>query len=357
MVTWAILSASPEAAEFLVHSDAPLDVDVRYDSACSIEIRGEIVSGDAEKLAAFVASTEHYFTDFSQGAPKYADYEGDGYNLCVSGPGGSYTEALALISLITENAMLTIVPEGRTCQSACALVFMAGIYADEQASPARILKSGASLGFHAPSIDLVGSGDMPVEMVSAAYGAALADIYGILATLLVPTRQGSTARMGASLLAEMVRTPSTEMYMLATVDQVGRWNIDYDDGDGDEDSVRNSEANLTQACVNYSNWLDDRPSVGTSNYLADKLVAIERVHREDAQEGEVTVKYRVDDSMMSKECTFFLPAAADKLRDYVARVEVFSWYSMRTMTYPIPTWGYLRPETTLAAAATRGEAK
>lgn len=346
-------AATASSAEFIVHSEAPLVVDERGQGNCNIEFKGEIVAGDAKRLSQFLEKNKFYFDNFEDEF-NFHQSNGDGYDLCLSGPGGSFSEALLLVNEISTNGIITVVPRQQQCLSACAVAFMSGLYSTEGEETARMLMPGADLGFHAPNIELGGSGQYPIEMVETAYRTALQDIYGVLSSLGVNSRFGYEPRLRASLFAQMIGTPPAEMFHVSTVDHAGRWDIYY--VDGPTDAVRNSEANLLQACTNYGSWIDDQVSFSYTDRLNGGSVGslIEKVTDAGAEEGEEVWRYTLDTGQYPPVCTFFIPAGLTMLGDAEVRVEVVSTDSGRQQTFWIPSWAYLRPDTTLVDAGKRG---
>lgn len=75
--------------------------------------------------------------------------------LCLNSPGGDYAQAMRLIDIIKDSiGIVTYIPSGAECISACSLVFLSGnTWVGQGATKqynARILHVGGALGFHAP---------------------------------------------------------------------------------------------------------------------------------------------------------------------------------------------------------------
>lgn len=283
------------------------------------------------------------------------DYNGDGLTLCIDGPGGSYAEALLIVDALAEFRIWTVVPSQAQCLSACAVAFMGGTYVDEASlMPLRQLMPGADLGFHAPSITLSGTGSMPVQMVSAAYETALADIHGVVSKLLVNAAPAHEASMSPSLLARMLATPPGEMFHVTTLDEIGRWRIQF--WDGPENSINFSSANLIQACQNLFAWRNDHKSHSTRDYSIEGGIAdvlIEQQTNTNPYSDAVIWKYSLTNRMYETECTFHVPPDLKRITDGAIRVDVYSMDDLRTSVFAPPTWAYLNPEMTLAEAAAR----
>lgn len=75
--------------------------------------------------------------------------------LCLDSPGGDYAQAMKLIGVIeTSTGVVTYIPKGAECSSACSLIFLSGnTWIGQGATKqynARIIHAGGTLGFHAP---------------------------------------------------------------------------------------------------------------------------------------------------------------------------------------------------------------
>jgi hypothetical protein len=345
------------SAEFVQLMDTPIEVDLRATGVCSASLSGVIAAGDADKLQSYVDLMKPFFDPASDAPQQFEGYNGDGLTLCISGPGGSYSEALKIIEILSESLIDTVVPENAQCLSACAVAFMGGFYGDEASrSPAREIKPGADLGFHAPAIAISGNSPMPPQMVEAAYETALSDIQGVLTTLLVNFNFSNDPRMRPSLFAEMLGTPPDEMFHVTTIDQIGRWSINFDDGEND--SLNFSEANLIQVCKNLESWRTDRTSISTAEYSSAgdfPEVTVEQVENISEYNDNTIYKYTISDGMFNTECTFHVPSGIQRVEDNAIRVEVYSEDDMlREDVWPY-TWQYLNPTMTLVDAVSRGE--
>lgn len=355
LVLFVCMSVSAIGAEFAKLTEQPLLVDERATGVCSASLTGTIEPGDAAKIQSYVAEMEPFFDPGSNAPEHFEGYNGDGLTLCISGPGGSYQEALKIIAVLAEGHVWTVLPRGSECLSACAVAFMGGLYADESGrSPARTLMAGANLGFHAPSITLSGTSDMPPALVEAAYKTALNDLQGIVTTLLVNVESSYEASMRPSLLAAMLGTPPDDMFHVTTIDEIGRWRMNFEDGPND--SINLSEANLIQVCKNLMSWKHDLQSISTAEYRSSGAfgeVRIDKIDNEDPYSDAILWKYTLQDGMFNTECTFHVPPALQRIHDNDIRVDFTAEdISTRESTWP-DTWQYLNPTMTLIGAAER----
>lgn len=193
---------------------------------CIAELRGRIDPGDTGRLKAVIeqaAALPRYSNliyvdkDFPDGTPNVGIYKP--LNLCLDSPGGSLTEAVALTQFV--HARLgTVVRAGARCESACALVFMAGSYSTETdfgVSVNRFLHVDGQLGFHAPSLT-VAEGRYDAGSVARAYQVSVAVTELIFRNLV-------KFRFAPSLAARMHATPAEDMHYVTRVEEAARWGI------------------------------------------------------------------------------------------------------------------------------------
>lgn len=104
-----------------------------------VEIRGEISPSTALDLARIIPAT---LTDEAR-TPVL---------LMLSSNGGSFAAALQIVDALAEyGKIITIVDAGHNCNSACALIFLAG---NIDGRPARIMHMDATVGLHQPYIPI-----------------------------------------------------------------------------------------------------------------------------------------------------------------------------------------------------------
>ena len=137
----------------------PVDIGLRENINridCTFIISGDIKTGDSEIindiiLDLFELNRELYFPGIDMNPVSHL------FVACLDSRGGSFNEALKIADLFVRNGVATYVPNRSYCESACALVFLAGSifttvsYRDrEYMSTRRILHENSILGFHAP---------------------------------------------------------------------------------------------------------------------------------------------------------------------------------------------------------------
>lgn len=220
----ATLAAAPALADVTLSEDpGPM--------GCTATLSGPLTPESAQAFAAFTAEqgwqTEYYGTR----------------RLCLDSPGGAYGAALEIARQVSGLGMGTAVGSGATCDSACALIFMAGQRQGEEnlALADRLLHPQGRLGFHAPALVAEDRAYSRAE-IDAAYAVALRSLRDLLA--LRDTLQLTFAE---SLLLEMLSTPPDEMRRIATVGDAARWRIPVTPAAA-PDAPR--EALVEQACAN-----------------------------------------------------------------------------------------------------------
>ncbi len=91
---------------------------------------GDIVAGDPERFRIALQSAER-------------DPFGN-KNVFLNSGGGLVREAFAIVALMDQEKVTTIVPPGATCASACAqIIFLSGVH--------KVVREGGRLGMHSCS--------------------------------------------------------------------------------------------------------------------------------------------------------------------------------------------------------------
>jgi hypothetical protein len=330
---------SAYSAEFIVHSTDPVAVGDRG-VICQIELAGEITPGDAQKISKFMDEHEGLLS----GTPFFSQV-GDGYDLCLNSPGGSYAEALRIVDEISDRKIGTRIASNAECASACAIVFLGGTLFIDGDFVFRVLEPPGRLGVHAPSIELPGTAEIPSAMVKVAYEAALSDIAGVVNRLAVQSKWGREARMHPGLLKEMMSTPPQSMFYVTTLNEIVLWGIDLPIVPND--SVNLSDANLIQACENQTSWIDGLAANSASKLeeLGD-LIHVNRIQDRRANTNEVAVQIELG-GFYHRFCTFFFPRGLDRIRNRDVRVIAQSEQSGREETKVLHVMHFLDPEQTL----------
>ncbi|MDA7429291.1 hypothetical protein PGB28_12540 [Primorskyibacter aestuariivivens] len=276
-----------EAAEINAYDDPYM--------GCIVKIEGVIQPGDAKVLERVLKAEL-----IRRGArgDRFEYMNENGHRICLDSPGGSFSEGLRMAELI-QGAMGTAVPRGARCESACAVVFMAGSQSTESDAGVvanRKLHAGARLGFHAPSLE-VAEGAYSEAQVNKAYKIAVFGLGQLMARM-------SDMKLSQTLIAEMLKTPPEEMFYVDTVHKAGRWLIPV------VGTVRPSEITplaVSNACNSYYAWTGDRLATngfgfdpdpaqrwGWSPQISNRSGRIEAVMDGFGQEGSLNCKLYVD---------------------------------------------------------------
>src|SRR5690554_6037482 len=93
-------------------------------SACVIELVGEIVPGDYEKVSALAKKS--FPEDILESTAANT--------ICLDSAGGNLYEAVQLAKLFYEEGIGTVVDAGQECYSACAVMFMMGVAKGDEVS-------------------------------------------------------------------------------------------------------------------------------------------------------------------------------------------------------------------------------
>jgi len=174
---------------------------------CGISLSGPIEAGDTERLRSALSGANIVPV------------------LCLNSEGGLFSEGLRLAQFIRETQLVTLVQAGDVCHSACAMAFMGGSYSELGTAVQRYMHPTASVGFHAPELDLP-DGMSPNVIVETAYRDALSDISRTLLTLVLATDTLGEPYFSPYLLAEMLATPSDELRFVETINDSALWGIE-----------------------------------------------------------------------------------------------------------------------------------
>ncbi|MBU0498693.1 MAG: hypothetical protein KJ867_01390 [Gammaproteobacteria bacterium] len=195
---------------------------------CGISLSGDIEAGDYDR---FVAA--------ARGASNR--------RVCLSSPGGSWTEGVRIAEYVMDSFLGTYVGAGKECSSACAIVFLAGarksrtINTDKNGRfdedfhtaeyfriPNRTMHVTAKIGFHAPYLTLkeetYSAGDVQTSRIAAL--KAYARFLGMMgqekdipnAFNFIPKR----------FVARAMKMKRDELMTVDTVDTAGWLGVDLD---------------------------------------------------------------------------------------------------------------------------------
>ncbi len=243
---------------FLLPGNAAEIVKYRNDHyGCTLKIDGVIQKGDADKFVALInhlSRTDDYYLSLDRSGSRNLPWTDETakarerhHRICLNSKGGSYVEALKMVDIITDQ-FGTVVERGNHCESACAILFMAGSFASEAdvgTIPDRYLHALGKLGFHAPDL-LVPEGDYARDTVSKAYRLAISAISSLHA-------KSSQLRFGRDLFQAFLKTSPEDMFYIQTTGQAAIWKIDIV---GTVYPANLSAIEASRACQNLSMYMD-----------------------------------------------------------------------------------------------------
>lgn len=224
----ALWAGAGQAADFRPGGDATMD--------CLMTMSGTIQPGDADRFHQALTSVMRNPPHVLNGKTVNSIVnDGTPASLCLDSPGGSISEALKMADILYNYDALhgpsqdgywighlgTAVPAGARCESACALLFLAGgvnYEGDAGRLPMRVLHARAKLGFHSVSLQ-VADGNYDAATVNQAFKVALASMEEL-------TARQAILRLRPSLLSVILTTPSDSMHYVSTVGEAAEWNIE-----------------------------------------------------------------------------------------------------------------------------------
>lgn len=124
---------------FIAYEAVPLEK-----ISCNILFDGDIETGDVQKIDRIIKNYWHSNVMFRPSI-----------TVCLDSDGGDFYEGVELAKYFSDNSIATVVQNGASCRSACAIAFMFGATTRVESNPTvrfskRFLHVGGTLGFHAP---------------------------------------------------------------------------------------------------------------------------------------------------------------------------------------------------------------
>ncbi|MGP6086206.1 hypothetical protein [Antarctobacter jejuensis] len=229
--------------------------------ACTHYITGQFQPGDGDRLVRAVGDSIQRWRDQGQYGVAV---------VCLDSPGGAVPDALKLAAMFRELGIGTKLEERATCESACALLFMAGSFHAHESGlyKWRVMHPTARLGFHAFDLQ-VPDGRYEARMVNQAYALAMETLARTIEDLMQNRGFEDGEHLKPSLVAAMLRTPPDRMMYVETVDQAGRWDIRV--GPLRNAGLTMSERDFRRACANQKAWERDE-SATVNDYWQENFV-------------------------------------------------------------------------------------
>lgn len=237
--------------------DSGLGNNLRNDTEiiCNVMLEGDIEDGDLERLKQALGTLKRKHPDKTP-------------RLCLSSPGGSYSEGLAIARHLIEEAVGTAVPAGAGCYSACSVIFMGGSF-PWKGEINRFLHVGGDVGFHAPFIP-----SLPDRRYSEAELRLYFDGGVSSITELMKIGVGNEVkRFPPELLAEMLQQGPSQLFAIDTVGKAIRFRVSLY---GASAPPAVDERSLCNACVNMKYGAYERYGAGGDSDLCKSPGRIER---------------------------------------------------------------------------------
>jgi hypothetical protein len=313
LALFGLLALPAHAAELQVIGMTNDAIDIQAPDpaiACTHRITGQFAPGDADRMARSLRSSIEGWRNQNRYGVSV---------ICLDSPGGAISEALELGAVLREMAIGTKLEAGARCESACALLFMAGSFHAHESGyyKWRVMHPTARLGFHAPSLQ-VERGDYDAATVTRAYALAMETLARTVEDLMQNRGFEDGEHLKPSLIATMLRTPPDRMFHVETVDQAGRWGITI--GPLRPTSQTMTEMDFRRACANQKAWGADESSA-SDIYWQQKFV-----NWKTDQWGE-TVEVITND-MTGEGCEYSVPkGAARSKRVPVSQVQ-YGYFSI-----------------------------
>lgn len=264
--------------------------------ACTHRITGQFQPGDGDRMSRQISSSIDTWRNNNQYGVAV---------VCLDSPGGAVPDALKLAALFRERGIGTRLEAGTVCESACALLFMAGSFFAHESGlyKWRILHPTARLGFHAFDLQ-VPAGRYEAEMVNRAYALAMETLARTIEDLMQNRGFEDGEHLKPSLVAAMLRTPPNRMMYVETVDQAGRWGIKV--GPLRTAGLVMKEMDFRRACANEKAWESDDTATA-NDYWRENFVTWSSDQWGD--KVEVTTN-----DMTGEGCEFFLPKGSARTK-------------------------------------------
>jgi hypothetical protein len=232
LIIMAFSSSSVFAAEF-AKSELP---------ECVIQLRGEIFSGDFDK---FLPVAKQLFPG-SDGESTHRD------TLCLNSPGGNLAEGVKFAQYFYNNGVGTVIGDGQSCVSACAIMFMMGVAkGDEVNFINRKLHIRGILGFHRPYTLIDTDELVTARALNYAYDAAFESAMNLLIIANNKTPWSNLQMMKPDLIQQMLQHKGNDLFLIDTVDKAGRFEIEI--FGFDPPNLLNDEQAF-YACENSFSW-------------------------------------------------------------------------------------------------------
>ena len=227
----------------------------KAESTCNMILKGEIFPGEATRLSEEIIALAEP-REIESGT---LDDTRAASVLCLDSPGGSLADALKIVESID---VATRIRAGEECLSACSIIFMSGHFAFDEWMPILwlVIEPGGTLGFHAPSLRS-NTEHMTLGQVSEVFERTVATIGQIAGRMMAGKNSSVDGYFPASLFEIMLTTPSSEMFLIDTVDEAARWKIDVATNWNSSDFIKLDIVDIARICESSLLWSEYKSSL------------------------------------------------------------------------------------------------
>jgi hypothetical protein len=216
-------------------------IKVGDDSVQKLVLTGLIAPGDAGRLGKLIPE--------------------DGYTiLSLNSEGGDFAEALAIAKVVDDSTVMTVVEDGASCLSACAIAFLGGNQDTDDSgdyAAARSIAPTAKLGFTAPTLDLPASGFGKAE-ADGAYARLMKVISDFVAA-------SSDMYVEPEAVAEILKPRGSEVYFVNDVYRLAHMGVEVENVAPPRALTASMARNLCQ-----TGW---KPTEGKPESKTDEAIA------------------------------------------------------------------------------------
>jgi hypothetical protein len=184
---------------------------------CAFRLSGTIESGDYDRLLALISKNQRSFNNLDARTS----------TICLTSPGGSYSEGLKIAELIFNRSMSTLIEPKSECYSSCAIIFMAGV-TPNRLMPLRLLSARGVLGFHAPYLKTSDERYTKKQLEDATQSMRVA-ILKLVEFSSKKTKLGGGDFIKKSLIHRILEKGPTEVIYVKTISEAARWGIEIYD--------------------------------------------------------------------------------------------------------------------------------
>ncbi|WP_146260213.1 hypothetical protein [Rhizobium tubonense] len=136
-----------------------------------------------------------------------------GSSLCLDSAGGDFLEGLSIAEWLAGRNVTTVIANGASCYSACAITFMGGSEWEEIYLPKRKLHVGGRLGFHAPYLIAIGKTYSGLEL-EATYSSGL---QAVARMIKLGAQMGEVGFIPERVMLKLLAAGPNDLYMVDDV--------------------------------------------------------------------------------------------------------------------------------------------